>query len=51
MHPYRPPFVPEPGPGVAADNDGCRMAFRVMTFVGVVQVAIARLHEVARLTN
>ncbi|HET7504718.1 MAG TPA: hypothetical protein VFK02_27035 [Kofleriaceae bacterium] len=39
MHPYRTPSPPLPETRVASDDGGLRLAFRVMTFVGAVQVA------------
>lgn len=45
MHPYRTPLPPESEPDVAAGEPGLRLAFRVMTFVGAVQVASAIAHS------
>lgn len=36
---------PQPEANVAAGDDGCRLAFRVLTFVSAVQVAIALPHS------
>lgn len=44
MHPYRAPLPSESEPEVSASEPGLRLAFRVMTFVGAVQVAIAIPH-------
>lgn len=41
MHPYRTPLPSASDLDVAASDQGLRLAFRVMTFVGAVQVAIA----------
>jgi hypothetical protein len=43
MHPYRTPFPSESESDVAASEPELRLAFRVMTFVGAVQVASAIL--------
>jgi hypothetical protein len=45
MHPYRISCPPEPETNVAAGDDGERFAFRVLTFVGAVQVAAALPHS------
>ena len=44
MHPYRTPTPPDPETRVAVTDDGCKLAFGVLTFVGAVQVASALLH-------
>jgi hypothetical protein len=41
MHPYRTPLPSESEPDIAASEPGLRLAFRVMTLVGAVQVASA----------
>jgi hypothetical protein len=43
MHPYRTACPPPPEPNAAGD-DGFRLSFRVLTFVGAVQVAAALPH-------
>ena len=44
MHPYRNDSAPEPEHDIDASEPGLRLAFRVMAFVGAVQVAIAIPH-------
>jgi hypothetical protein len=44
MHPYRTSCPPQPETHVAAGDDDSRLAFRVLTFLGAVQVASALPH-------
>lgn len=44
MHPYRTPSPPQRETRVAATDDGRKLAFGVLTFVGAVQVASALAH-------
>ena len=44
MHPYRTPSPPHPETRVAVADDGRKLAFGVLTFVGAVQVASALPH-------
>lgn len=45
MHPYRDTSSQEPARDGAEIEPGLRLAFRVMTFVGAVQVAVAIPHS------
>lgn len=44
MHPYRTSCPPDPETEVAITDDGRKIAFGVLAFVGAVQVAIALPH-------
>ena len=41
MDPYRTPWPPQPETSVAPEDEGCGLAFGVLTLAGAVQVAVA----------